>query len=131
MLQFNQKGKFIRMAESIRQEARMEALKARIAEAARKAGLEEDLEADGGLGRRIKKQPPPGVEWWDVGLVEGDSYESIHSDHGKKMAEHGCTDLVQHPIPIPAPGDKKDVTVRPLTLTKKVSLFLHIHPYPE
>lgn len=123
-LHFNQKGKFVRMAESIRQEEKMEALKARIAEAARKTGLEEDLEADGGLGRRIKKQPPPAVEWWDVAFLQGDSYDDLDSEHAKKLIDHGCSDLVQHPIPIPAPGDKREAAVRPLMLTKKVYMFL-------
>lgn len=109
----------MRMAESIRQEERMEALKARIAEAARKTGMEEDLEADGGLGRRIKKQPPPAVEWWDVAFVEGESYDDLDSERAKNMINQGCSDLVQHPIPIPAPGDRRETTVRPLMLTKK------------
>lgn len=126
MLQFNQKGKFVRMAESVRQEQKMEALKARIAEAARKTGMEEDLEADGGLGRRIKKQPPPEVEWWDVAFVENETYDSLDTPQAKQLIDHGCSDLIQHPIPIPAPSDKKDVSARPAMLTKKVCRFFAV-----
>lgn len=43
-LKFNQKGKFIKMGEAIRAEARMEELKKRILESARKAGLESEME---------------------------------------------------------------------------------------
>ena len=31
---------------------------------------------------------------------------------------------IQHPIPIPAPGDKNQATLKPLKLTKKVRLQL-------
>jgi cobalamin biosynthesis Mg chelatase CobN len=40
----NQKGKFTRIAEAMRNERRMEELKQRILDSAKKAGLEEDLE---------------------------------------------------------------------------------------
>ena len=43
-LRFNQKGKFVQLGEQIRAEARMEELKKRILESAKKAGLESELE---------------------------------------------------------------------------------------
>lgn len=43
-MQFNQKGKFVRMGEALRAEARMEELKKRILESAKKAGLESEME---------------------------------------------------------------------------------------
>ena len=43
-LKFNQKGKFVRLGESMRQEAKMEELKKRILESAKKAGLESEME---------------------------------------------------------------------------------------
>ena len=33
---------------------------------------------------------------------------------------------IQHPIPIPAPGDKNKTVLKPLKLTKKVGLFISI-----
>lgn len=119
-MKFNTKGKFVKLADQIRQEAKMEALKQRILEAAKKAGLEDEMEADGGLGRRVKRQPPPEVEWWDAPLVQGDSYADLDVPEAKVIWEQGCTSLVQHPIPIPAPGDKKAVAPKALMLTKKV-----------
>jgi U4/U6 small nuclear ribonucleoprotein PRP3 len=44
MMRFNQKGKFTRIAEQMRNEQKMEELKQRILETAKKAGLEDDLE---------------------------------------------------------------------------------------
>lgn len=43
-LKFNQKGKFVKIGEAIRAEAKMEDLKRRILESAKKAGLESELE---------------------------------------------------------------------------------------
>ncbi len=50
-LRFNQKGKYIQQAEVLRQEAKMDELRARIAEASRKAGLASEFEV---LERNIK-----------------------------------------------------------------------------
>ena len=41
---FNQKGKYVQIASQIRHEAQLEALKQRIAESARKAGLDSEFE---------------------------------------------------------------------------------------
>jgi hypothetical protein len=41
---FNPKGKYVHLAEQLRQEEKMEALKQRIAETARKAGLDSEFE---------------------------------------------------------------------------------------
>lgn len=41
---FNQKGKYVTIANKVRQEAQLEALKQRIAESARKAGLDGEFE---------------------------------------------------------------------------------------
>lgn len=46
-IKFNQQGKFVRMGEAIRAEAKMEDLKKRIMESARKAGLENEMEVQG------------------------------------------------------------------------------------
>jgi hypothetical protein len=50
-LRFIQKGKYVQQAEALRQEAKMEALRARIAEASKKAGLSSEFEV---LERNIK-----------------------------------------------------------------------------
>lgn len=45
-LAFNQKGKYIEQANALRRQAALEAMKKRIAEAARKVGIDEDMHAD-------------------------------------------------------------------------------------
>ncbi|KAM0748746.1 PRP3-domain-containing protein, partial [Meredithblackwellia eburnea MCA 4105] len=113
-LKFNQKGKFVRQGEAIRAEAKMEELKKRIMESARKAGLESEMEDQ---ARIIKRAPPPEVEWWDTPFLPGKDYESFTSEHLE--TSDAITIYVQHPIQIPAPGDKIKVQPRDLHLTKK------------
>lgn len=43
-IKFNQKGKFVKQGEAMRAELKMEELKKRILEGARKAGLESEME---------------------------------------------------------------------------------------
>lgn len=69
----------------------------------------------------IQRQPPPDVEWWDKAILpDGSTYDDIETSinwittHEDSLVTH----LIQHPIPIPAPGDKK-VDERGLMLTKK------------
>ncbi|KAL0581863.1 U4/U5/U6 small nuclear ribonucleoprotein prp3 [Marasmius crinis-equi] len=116
---FNPKGKYVAMANQIRQEQQLEALKQRIAESARKAGLDGDM----GIERTIKRPPPPEAEWWDVALLPNKKYEDLDTlgmeDLNIKTEDSPITLYVQHPIPIPAPGDKNKVALKPLMLTKK------------
>lgn len=127
-LKFNQKGKFTRLAEQMRQEQKLEALKARIAEASKKAGLEGEIES----GALIKRPPPPEVEWWDSAYLPNKSYDDVPSEEELKdvygdpqervlkgMDVTSISALVQHPIPIPAPGDKLQQAPKALFLTKK------------
>lgn len=65
---FNQKGKFVKLGESLRAEAKMEELKKRILESAKKAGLESELEDQ---AKVIK------VRW--LLLLLGVSYRRNHS----------------------------------------------------
>jgi U4/U6 small nuclear ribonucleoprotein PRP3 len=53
---FNPKGKYIQLGNQARQEAQLEALKQRIAESARKAGLDSEFET---LEKNIKVHSEP------------------------------------------------------------------------
>ncbi|EEB93120.1 hypothetical protein MPER_08271, partial [Moniliophthora perniciosa FA553] len=93
-------------------------LKQRIAESARKAGLDGDM----GIERNIKRPPPPEAEWWDAGLLPSKDYDDLSMGFENlniRNADSPITIYVQHPIPIPAPGDKNKVALKPLMLTKK------------
>lgn len=59
VLKFNQKGKFVRLGEAIRAEAKMEELKKRILESARKAGLESEMEDQAKVIKVRFESPPP------------------------------------------------------------------------
>ncbi|KAG5642603.1 hypothetical protein DXG03_002501 [Asterophora parasitica] len=110
---FNPKGKYIALATQIRQENQLEALKQRIAESARKAGL------DGEMGRG----PPPAAEWWDAALLPNKDYEDVATLGINRLNittnDSPITIYIQHPIPIPAPADKNKAEFKPLMLTKK------------
>ncbi|KAG6856059.1 hypothetical protein H0H87_007836 [Tephrocybe sp. NHM501043] len=115
---FNPKGKYVALGNQVRQENQLEALKQRIAESARKAGLDSDM----GIEKTIKRAPPPEAEWWDVALLPNKNYDDIELGMDKlniATTDSPITIYIQHPIPIPAPGDKNQVELKPLMLTKK------------
>ncbi|KAJ6486843.1 pre-mRNA processing factor 3-domain-containing protein [Mycena sanguinolenta] len=116
---FNPKGKYVALGNQMRQENQLEALKQRIAESARKAGLDGDM----GIERGIKRLPPPEAEWWDQPLLPNKRYADV-DDLGITnlniwTSDSPITIYIQHPIPIPAPGDKTKIALKPMMLTKK------------
>ncbi|KAJ3753795.1 pre-mRNA processing factor 3-domain-containing protein [Lentinula raphanica] len=112
---FNPKGKFVALGNQMRQEQQLEALRQRIAESARKAGLDGDM----GIERNIKRPPPPQTEWWDAPLLPTQSYSDI-TNYGMSCLDLSTVTIyIQHPIKIPPPGDKNKVALKPLMLTKK------------
>lgn len=92
----------------------MEDLKRRITESSMKAGLQSDLED---MAKKVRRPPPPEVEWWDEAYLPEKTYDSMDSQALDKnpLISH----LVQHPISIPAPTEKNQVELKPLFLTKK------------
>ncbi|KAI0088438.1 PRP3-domain-containing protein [Irpex rosettiformis] len=116
---FNPKGKYVQIGNQIRQEAQLEQLKQRIAESAKKAGLDTEFET---LEKNIRRGAPPEAEWWDAALLPNKSYSDLSLGvENLNVRNNGSpvTIYVQHPIPIPAPGDKNRVALKPLKLTKK------------
>ncbi|KAG6914721.1 hypothetical protein DXG01_015751 [Tephrocybe rancida] len=115
---FNPKGKYVALGNQVRQENQLEALKQRIAESARKAGLDSEM----GIEKTVKRAPPPAAEWWDVALLPNKNYEDLALGMDKlniATPDSPITIYIQHPIPIPAPGDKNQAELKPLMLTKK------------
>ncbi|TFY80658.1 hypothetical protein EWM64_g3352 [Hericium alpestre] len=119
-LRFNPKGKYVAMAQQLRRDEQLEALKQRIAESARKAGLDSEFDT---LEKNIRREPPPEVEWWDVSLLPNKQYDDVQKLGVSKLNIRTdgspITIYIQHPIPIPAPSDKNDLEAKPLMLTKK------------
>lgn len=70
----------------------------------------------------LQRQPPPAVEWWDEailpsGITYEDDLESAYANLSTS-SDSLITHLVLHPIPIPAPMDRRQPE-RGLMLTKK------------
>ncbi|KAL7419136.1 U4/U5/U6 small nuclear ribonucleoprotein prp3 [Cryptotrichosporon argae] len=116
-LQFNAQGRYIKQGDALRNEAKMEALRQRIAAQSRKVGLEGEFDT---LERALRRQPPPEVEWWDRAILpDAGTYDDIYAAIAHvESSDSLVTHLVQHPIPIPAPSDKK-APARAMMLTKK------------
>ncbi|KAF9009478.1 pre-mRNA processing factor 3-domain-containing protein [Cyathus striatus] len=116
---FNQKGKYVQLGNQMRQEIQLEDLKQRIAQSARKAGLDGDM----GIEKTIKRVPPPEAEWWDVALLPTNKYDDIDTlgleNLNIRTANSPVNWYIQHPIPIPAPGEKSKIALKPMMLTKK------------
>lgn len=114
---FNQKGKYIQQANALRRQAALEAMKRRIAEQTRKAGIDEDLDIE----RNFVVETPPPIEWWDEGLVDGASYERIEDPVFLKLntADTIVTSYIQHPVALEPPQDKNMPLPKPMFLTAK------------
>ncbi|QRV82045.1 U4/U6 small nuclear ribonucleoprotein Prp3 [Ceratobasidium sp. AG-Ba] len=122
---FNQKGKYVAMGNQMRQEAQLEELKQRIAESAKKAGLDSEFEI---LEKNIRREAPPAAEWWDASLLPNKTYEDLGplANHNPNLTnthirshDSPITMYVQHPIPVPAPWEKNEMAIKALKLTSK------------
>lgn len=115
---FNPHGKFIEKANAERQAAKMEELKKKIEERARKAGLEEDL--DVGDREVLLRPEPPDIEWWDEDFLTNKTYDDIDRGEIKLEGEETKITLyIQHPIPIPPPSITHAPPSRPVMMTAK------------
>ncbi|KAI8894847.1 pre-mRNA processing factor 3-domain-containing protein, partial [Globomyces pollinis-pini] len=112
---FAEPGKYINLAQQMRNQEKLEKLKQEIAESARKAGIERELELVANAG--IRNDPPPTIEWWDKKLVAQESYENFDSNAG--AVKDLINNLVQHPVPIEPPLELNTAPPRALILTKK------------
>ncbi|GAT28633.1 U4/U6 small nuclear ribonucleoprotein [Aspergillus luchuensis] len=114
---FNQKGKYIQQAAALRRQAQLEAMKKRIAERARQAGIDEDLDVE----KAFLVPAPPAIEWWDEGLVNGEDYSGIENEQNLKIdtPDSIITQYVQHPVLLDPPQEKLLPAQKPMYLTPK------------
>ncbi|KAJ5774842.1 hypothetical protein N7457_009738 [Penicillium paradoxum] len=114
---FNQKGKYIQQAAALRRQAQLEAMKKRIAEKARQAGLDEDMDVE----KAFLVPAPPALEWWDEGLVNGSDYDAIDDPQNIKIdtPDTIITLYIQHPIQLEPPQEKHMPAQKPMFLTPK------------
>jgi U4/U6 small nuclear ribonucleoprotein PRP3 len=116
-LLFNQKGKYIQQAAALRRQAQLEAMKKSIAERARQAGIDEDLDVE----KAFLVQEPPAIEWWDESLVNGDSYDAISDPKNLKIDSDDSviTLYIQHPVLLEPPQEKIKPAPKPMYMTEK------------
>lgn len=116
-LVFNQKGKYIQQANALRRQAALEAMKKRIAESARKIGIDEDLDTE----KNFLVEAPPEIEWWDEGLVGGKNYDNISNPKALKIDTEDSiiTEYIQHPVLLEPPQEKNTPAPKPMFLTAK------------
>ncbi|MCJ1440702.1 MAG: hypothetical protein MMC23_001188 [Stictis urceolatum] len=113
-LVFNQKGKYIAQANALRRQAALEAMKKRIAESSRKAGIDEDLDTE----KAFLVQAPPEIEWWDEGIVNGKNYSDISPANLKiDTPDSIVTAYIQHPVALEPPQEKNAPPPKPMFLT--------------
>ncbi len=112
-LAFNQKGKYLQMGQALRRQAAIEQLRQRVAQQARKVGLDDDPSE-----KRWKIEEPPSVEWWEEALLVSNNYDEL--DKAKIDTEDSIiTAFVQHPVLIEPPSVKNMAPSKPLPLTKQ------------
>jgi len=114
-LVFIQKGKYIQQATAMRRQAALEAMKRRIAESSRKAGIDEDLDTE----KAFLVPAPPEIEWWDEGLVNGKDYSALDNPNGLKIdtPDSIITLYIQHPVALEPPQEKNMPAPKPMFLT--------------
>lgn len=114
---FNEKGKYIQQAAALRRQAQLEAMKKRIAERARQAGIDEDMDVE----KSYLVPAPPAIEWWDEGLVSGGDYSAIEDPANVKVdtPDTIITRYIQHPVLLEPPQEKHQPAQKPMFLTHK------------
>ncbi|KAL1409550.1 U4/U5/U6 small nuclear ribonucleoprotein prp3 [Vanrija albida] len=117
-MQFSAPGRYVRQGDQLRNEIKLEELKQRIAAQSVKAGLDSEFDV---VQRSLKRAQPPVVEWWDEAILpKGATYDDVDKadEYFRTSEDSLITHLVQHPIAIAAPSDRKQPE-RGLMLTKK------------
>ncbi|KAK0626132.1 pre-mRNA processing factor 3-domain-containing protein [Immersiella caudata] len=112
---FNQKGKYIQQANALRRQAALEAMKKRIADQARKAGLDEDRDVE----KAFAVEAPPELEWWDEAMIDGKDYSNIPQSLKISTPDSIITLYIQHPVAIEPPQEKLAPEAKPMYLTPK------------
>ncbi|KAJ5753105.1 hypothetical protein N7520_010022 [Penicillium odoratum] len=111
---FNQKGKYIQQAANQRRQEQLEAMKKRIAERARLAGIDEDMDVE----KSYIVPAPPAMEWWDEKFIDGSDY-SVIDNPAKLKIDTVITHYIQHPIQLEPPQEKHVPAQKPMYLTPK------------
>ncbi|KAF9132093.1 hypothetical protein BGW39_000812 [Mortierella sp. 14UC] len=119
-LKFAQQGKYINIANQIRNQQRAEQLRKEIEDSAKANAEEEDAVLKDGF---TKREVLKGVEWWDAGFLPNKTYDDIKDGHARIETEDSLiTHYIQHPVAIEPPNEAAHAASskpRPLMLTTK------------
>lgn len=114
-LAFVPQGKYIAQAVALKEQAKLEDLKRRIALESKKVAIEQASD------KSFLVAEPPVVEWWDESLLSTDhkTYDDWQKHNRIESADSIVTSYVQHPVLMMAPQDKNAPVPKPLMLTGK------------
>lgn len=73
------------------------------------------------------------MEWWDAALLPNKTYDDLAFGLeylSIRTQDSPVTLYIQHPIPIPTPGDKSKIGLKPLKLTTKARHFIYLSYSP-
>lgn len=114
-LAFAPHGKYIAQAAALKQQAKLEDLKKRLALEAKKTAIEEASD------KSFLVPAPPEIEWWDESLFPDDrqAYDDWQKYARIETADSVITRYVQHPVLIAAAQDKLMPAPKPMMLTQK------------
>ncbi|KAM7185950.1 pre-mRNA processing factor 3 (PRP3) domain containing protein [Naviculisporaceae sp. PSN 640] len=110
---FNPKGKYRAQGEALRRQAALERMKLRIAEEAKKSGVDEERDVE----KAWAVDAPPEVEWWDEAFIDGKDYSKIPESLKITTEDSIVTFYIQHPVAIQPPQDKQAPEPKPMYLT--------------
>ncbi|KAI6655951.1 U4/U6 small nuclear ribonucleoprotein Prp3 isoform X2 [Oopsacas minuta] len=116
---FNEKGKYIRIANRQRAKVKLEELRLKVAESSKKTGIYFSSKLALVVSSKDKGDPTsvPDIEWWDAELV--DSYDVLVHPTSLETKFPYVSSLIEHPIQVDAPNKPKNVPLVPVMLTTR------------
>ena len=116
---FNEKGKYIKIANRQRAKAKLEELRVQVAESSKKTGIYFSSKLALVVSSKEKGDPTslPDLEWWDMELV--DTYDILDGSTSLEYKFPFVTSLIEHPIQVDAPNKPKNIPMAPVMLTTR------------
>ena len=116
---FNEKGKYIKIANRQRAKVKLEELRLQVAESSKKTGIYFSSKLALVVSSKDKGDPAsvPDLEWWDAELVN--RYDILDRSTSLEAKFPFVTSLIEHPIQVDAPNKPKNVPMAPVMLTTR------------
>ena len=116
---FNEKGKYIRIANRQRAKVKLEELRLKVAESSKKTGIYFSSKLALVVNSKDKGDPTsvPDIEWWDAELIHG--YDVLNHPTALETKFPFVSSLIEHPIQVDAPNKPKNIPLVPVMLTTR------------